>query len=371
MTPQVQQFSSMTRDNTVCIIGSGASGLIAAHKLLKANIGFDLFEQKDYLGGVWHYDAQPLASESYIREYNGNAEYISINRNESSIPSALYPSLHTNLPAELMGMRDFPFESAEQFPSHTKVYEYLLDFANKKGITPHIKFNHQVENISGSRVTVNGTTREYDYVIVANGHYAVPKIPNTPGLSSFKGTIMHSQEYRNPIGGKVLVVGGSYSGKDIAREIQDVAGLLETLWRTKCRWWKDLQKTDSFARKERLKWTPSSLLLDTSINDLYLHMFYKPNPMYMFLGVPMGVVPFHLVEYQAELCVARIQGLRIDFSGSDMEPLEGKAKHWFGADREFVYCDYLASLYGGPLVPNWRKELRLNAATLRIKQLGF
>ncbi|KAJ3255555.1 hypothetical protein HK103_006191 [Boothiomyces macroporosus] len=365
--------------------GAGASGLIAAHKLLQSKIQFDLYEQKSHLGGVWHYDNKPLSNEAQIKSYNGSAEYIPVYHNEANIPSALYPSLHTNLPAELMGIRDYPFESVKQFPTHSMVYEYLESFAKSKGVYPHIKFSHQVENITGNKVTVNGHVTEYDYIMICNGHYAVPKIPNIRGLQDFKGRIIHSQEYRNPIDKSVLVVGGSFSGKDIAREHPGC------YWSVKEP--KDGQLSvveyftpDGFVTKEgefkvekvifatgyRYS-VPFCDFLDIQdgINDLYLHLLYKPNKAIMLLGLPMSVVPFHLVEYQAELCVAIMQGLQVDVNGFDLDPLEGKPKHWFGADREFIYCDYLASLYGGPKVPEWRKELRTHAAALRTKQLGY
>ncbi|KAJ3323810.1 hypothetical protein HDV06_001180 [Boothiomyces sp. JEL0866] len=378
----VGEYSDETR---VCIIGAGASGLIAAHKLLQANISFDIYEQKPHLGGVWHYDPAPLSNEQLIKDYKGNTDHVSINRNEAEIPSALYPSLHTNLPAELMGIRDYPFHSEVQFPTHDRVLEYLESFAKSKGIYPLVKFNHQVEKIENKKVTVNGVTTEYDYIMICNGHYAIPRIPNIQGLQEFKGKVLHSQEYRTPIGGRVLVIGGSYSGKDIAREhpgcywsvkqpkdgqISEVKQFTETGIITK----EGEFQVDAviFATGYRYSLPFCDFLdIQDGVNDLYLHLVYKPNPIYMLLGLPMGVVPFHLVEYQVELCIAMMQGLQLDFNGFDLEPLEGKPKHWFGADREFVYCDYLASLYGGPLVSEWRKDLRTNAAALRVKQLGF
>ncbi len=58
-----------------------------------------------------------------------------------------------------------------------------------------------------------------------HSHYSVPHV-NVTGLANFKGTVLHSQVYRNPApfhSQSVLVVGSSLSGIDIAMEIASVA----------------------------------------------------------------------------------------------------------------------------------------------------
>ena len=69
---------------------------------------------------------------------------------------------------------------------------------------------------SGAR---DGTTRDFDVLVVANGHNWVPKQPDYPG--TFTGLALHSAEYRDPAiftGQRVLVVGGGNSGCDIVVE---------------------------------------------------------------------------------------------------------------------------------------------------------
>jgi hypothetical protein len=66
--------------------------------------------------------------------------------------------------------------------------------------------------------------------VVASGHYHAPKVPNTPGLSDWKGRwpdrVQHSKGYRSPDfaqGKNFLLVGGSVSSTDIARELGPLA----------------------------------------------------------------------------------------------------------------------------------------------------
>lgn len=61
---------------------------------------------------------------------------------------------------------------------------------------------------------------EFDYVVVANGHFEKAWIPQIEGLKTWWGKLLHSRWYRAPTfdQGNVLVVGNSASGYDIARE---------------------------------------------------------------------------------------------------------------------------------------------------------
>lgn len=68
----------------------------------------------------------------------------------------------------------------------------------------------------------SSSTRVFDAVVVANGHYSVPRFPQLPGLAEFPGLVMHAHNYRRPerFGGQtVVLVGASSSGVDIAEEI--------------------------------------------------------------------------------------------------------------------------------------------------------
>ena len=57
-------------------------------------------------------------------------------------------------------------------------------------------------------------------------HYSKPFIPELPGISQFKGRVVHSCNFRDPAdmqGHKVCIVGAGPSGRDIAMEIVDFA----------------------------------------------------------------------------------------------------------------------------------------------------
>lgn len=69
-------------------------------------------------------------------------------------------------------------------------------------------------------------TNKYDSVMVCNGHYSDPFVPDLKGRKQFKGRQWHSHDYREPtryVGKKVLVVGAGPSGVDIGAQIVSVA----------------------------------------------------------------------------------------------------------------------------------------------------
>ena len=69
-------------------------------------------------------------------------------------------------------------------------------------------------------------TQSFDAVVVCNGHYTEPRSPHLPGSETFPGRQMHTHNYRDAASfhrQRVVVIGASASGEDIAREIGEVA----------------------------------------------------------------------------------------------------------------------------------------------------
>lgn len=63
---------------------------------------------------------------------------------------------------------------------------------------------------------------EFDSVIVCIGNYSTPFVTKLQGLDKFKGSAIHSHDYRkiSPYRNKkILIVGAGFSGIDIAKAI--------------------------------------------------------------------------------------------------------------------------------------------------------
>ena len=138
-----------------------------------------------------------------------------------------------------MAYSDKPFPAdAPLFPKHGMVLQYLDEYA--EDIKHLIHFQTQVIDVrlmtQASRdqwevTTLNLPSSEtkistYDAVVVATGHYTVPNVPDIKGVDrwnrSYPTRIIHSKAYRVPEAyrdKKVLVIGNSASGVDIAAQI--------------------------------------------------------------------------------------------------------------------------------------------------------
>ena len=205
----------------VAVIGAGAAGLVTAHELLSAGHQVAVFEQSQTVGGLWNYDPRveddPLGQQPSER-----------------IHSSLYASLRVNLPRDLMAFEGYTFDSAgggndcwPRYPHHGRVLEYLQRFAIDTGVSTHVRFGHRVRDVTRVSAThwqVDG--QPFDAVAICNGHFTEPIVPAIPGLGSFPGTALHSHNYRRPdalAGTRVVLLGSSVSGHDLAREIATVA----------------------------------------------------------------------------------------------------------------------------------------------------
>ena len=161
------------------------------------------------------------------------ADQIRGQRPERRIHCSLYASLTTNLPRDLMAFDGYTFYSAgggedrwPRYPGHAQVAEYLRRFSHDCDITRRIRFEHKVTSVTPAGQGWHVSGEPFDAVAVCNGHFSEPIVPSLPGLDCFAGTALHSHNYRRPepfAGKRVLVLGSSVSGADLARELATVA----------------------------------------------------------------------------------------------------------------------------------------------------
>jgi dimethylaniline monooxygenase (N-oxide forming) len=196
---------------TACVIGAGSSGIAAAKALRDRGVPFDTLEMSDRVGGNWAID------------------------NPNGVSSA-YRSLHINTSRERMEYADFPMpKSYPDFPKHTHIAEYFNDYVDHFGLRERIEFETRVDHADRRddgvwQVRVSGPggeeAREYDALLVANGHHWDPRWPEPTFPGSFDGVEMHAHHYRNPDdwhGKRVVVLGMGNSAMDIAVEASYVA----------------------------------------------------------------------------------------------------------------------------------------------------
>ena len=121
-----------------------------------------------------------------------------------------------------MNFPDFPFpENTDAFVDHTVILNYLEEYAARQNLNENISFENPVKTCSFDESTKSWNVNDeiFDFVVVANGHYTKPSVPEIFQNSVFEGGIMHTHYYRKAeslAGKNVLVIGHGHSGQDIS-----------------------------------------------------------------------------------------------------------------------------------------------------------
>jgi len=174
------------------VIGAGQAGLATGHHLARLGVAFVILEGRARVGDVW-------------RER--------------------FDSLRLYTPARYDGLPGWRFPIPPRaFPTKDEVADYLEAYAERFALP--VVTGAPVERLSfeGGRYLVRAGGRRYeaDNVVVASGTFTEPIVPPFASELDPRITQMHSCDYRNPSQippGRVLVVGASHSGGDIAYEL--------------------------------------------------------------------------------------------------------------------------------------------------------
>ncbi|MEX5295029.1 NAD(P)-binding domain-containing protein [Kocuria sp. CPCC 205268] len=176
------------------VIGAGQAGLATGRHLQRLGRPFLVVDSQDRVGDTWR------------RQWD---------------------SLRLYTPARYDGLPGLPFPADPwSFPGKDEVAAYLESFALHWDLP--VRTSTTVESVAarpggGYTVSLGGDTMTCDHVVVATGTFGrAPSVP--PFAQDLDPAILqlHSSEYRRPEQlrpGRVLVVGASHSGTDIAYEL--------------------------------------------------------------------------------------------------------------------------------------------------------
>ena len=214
----------MTR---VAIIGAGPSGLAQLRAFASAATdGTEVpelvcYEKQEDWGGLWNYTWR-----TGVDEYG------------ESVHGSMYRYLWSNGPKECLEFADYGFEEhfgkpIASYPPREVLWDYIKGRVEKSDVRQYIRFRTVVREVSYDEPTelftvtshdlVNGHTssEEFDFVVVASGHFSVPNVPHYPGFERFLGRILHAHDFRDAVefsGKDVLIIGASYSAEDIGSQ---------------------------------------------------------------------------------------------------------------------------------------------------------
>ncbi|RMZ03842.1 hypothetical protein D0862_05518 [Hortaea werneckii] len=221
---------------SVCIIGAGPAGLVAAKTFLQSGqFAVSVYEKKDRLGGIWAID-------------------------ESSTNGYLSPQTPTNLSRFTVAFSDLDWRSVDlrskhdgraaklpMFPKAWHVNRYLQMYQQRfvpenvlQFDTEVIKAERAKQSADASRTTWQITSRRgsiteiksYDYLVVSSGFFSRPRPlarsvhRATPGPGV---QIIHSSEFKTLTdifpnapqkhGKNILLIGGANSGGEAAATV--------------------------------------------------------------------------------------------------------------------------------------------------------
>jgi hypothetical protein len=191
------------------IIGAGVAGLATAKTLLQAGHDVVVLDKTPDVGGVW----------SATRRY---------------------PGLTTQSTKATYGLSDYPMpRDYPEWPTGAQVQEWLAGYAAEFDVDRSLRLNTEVcraaPDAAGWSLSVRDTrdgaaeTVRVDRLVVANGVFCEPNVPDYPGLGEFTaaggrlcaGTDVHDAEEAR--GKHVAVVGYGKSACDVTVPLSEAA----------------------------------------------------------------------------------------------------------------------------------------------------
>ncbi|CAJ2499862.1 Uu.00g027150.m01.CDS01 [Anthostomella pinea] len=202
-------------DLDALIIGAGFSGVYQLKRLREEGYKAKLVDSGSSYGGIWHWNRYPGARvDSHAPHYQfSDAE--------------LWNNWHWK----------------QRFPAHTELRAYFDFVADKWDLTKDTYFETYISSAfwdeSQARWFIqasDGRVFRAQFFLPNTGIAAKRSFPSWKGLSSFKGTVIHSSywphEEPDLVGKKVAMVGTGSTGVQIAQSLSTVAAELVVFQRT-------------------------------------------------------------------------------------------------------------------------------------------
>lgn len=325
------------------IIGAGPSGLaqLRAFEAVR-NEGHEIpeivcFEKQSDWGGMWNYTWR-----------TGVGKY------GEPIHGSMYKYLWSNGPKECLEFSDYSFDEhfkkpISSYPPRPVLFDYIQGRMKGSNLKDYIRFNTTARWTSYDEETKKFTlvlddlsqdrtySEEFDYLIVASGHFSTPNMPFFEGIDEFPGTVLHAHDFRGADQFKdqnLLLIGSSYSAEDIGVQCYKHGASSITLsYRSSpigVEWPQGMKEVPLVTRFEgntaffkdgasqeydaiimctgyqyKFPFLPDELRLKTHNSlypdDLYKGVFYNELPQLIYLGMQDQYYTFNMFDAQAWL----------------------------------------------------------------------
>jgi cation diffusion facilitator CzcD-associated flavoprotein CzcO len=183
-----------TRTVSVAVVGGGIGGIAAATMLKRAGYhDVVVFERRQGLGGVWHGNTYPGAA--------------------CDVPSHFYEFSFAPNP-----------DWSRRYAPQAEIQAYLENVVQAHGVRDKFRFGTEVRRADWDSergvwtLDTSAGTHEADVLVAACGQLTSPKVPELPGLASFRGPAFHTADWRHDVelaGRRVAVVGTGCSAVQV------------------------------------------------------------------------------------------------------------------------------------------------------------
>ena len=352
----------------IAILGAGPSGLAQLRAFEAARLAGvkDLpeivcYEKQNDIGGMWNYTWRT-----------------GLDRNGEPVHGSMYRYLWSNGPKECLEFADYSFEEhfGEPIPSYPPrevLKDYIMGRIDQESIRKYIRFECPVRWVTFDEETKMFTvtvmnhktgeqeTDEFDYVVVATGHFSTPNMPYFKGLEEFPGRVMHAHDFRDALEFKekdILLIGGSYSAEDIGTQCYKYGTKSVTIsYRSQALgydWPEGMKEVPLLTHFDgdvahfvdgtsqrfdavvmctgylfHFSFLPDELRLETHNclypENLYKGIFWQQNPQLIYLGMQDQYFTFNMFDAQAWYARDVILG---DIKLPDLAAREADEKKW-------------------------------------------
>jgi cation diffusion facilitator CzcD-associated flavoprotein CzcO len=206
----------------IAVVGAGVAGLCTAKVLHQAGHEVVVHDRTADVGGVWSAERR-------------------------------YPGLCTQSARDTYAFSDFPMPpDYPEWPDGAQVQAYLEGYVEHAGIAPLLRLSTEVVHAvprpgggwtvrtrprdAGSGGSGPEDTADYDHLVVANGVFSEPLLPELPGADDFAaagGVLTTAGAYRaeDARGVHAVVVGYGKSACDVAVAVSGVAASTDVIAR--------------------------------------------------------------------------------------------------------------------------------------------
>lgn len=200
----------------VAVVGAGFTGIYMAHKARELGFSVVGIERGSGVGGTWYWNRYPglrCDVESLDYSYSFSEEI----------------------------QQEWTW--TEKFPAQPDILRYLEFVADKLNIGPLFRFDTEVTGATWDDKSATWTVRVNSgadvrarFVVWGTGILSTPKIPDIPGMDSFRGELLTTATWpHSPVsfeGKKVAVLGTGSSGIQVIPIAAETADHLYVLQRT-------------------------------------------------------------------------------------------------------------------------------------------